>query len=214
MGKNGSNLPRPAGSNTAVLVLDMISDFSFEDGAKLFPHALKAAECLAGLKARAEEAGVPVIFVNDNYGKWNEDFKGYVRSVRERSDKGRKILELIEPDDEDYHILKPQRSAFYATPLGVLLLSLNVSNLIVTGVTTDICVLFTAHDAYMRGFQIQIPSDCTAAVKESYRTGALDFIKRVAYADVRPSAEINFKMQPAATNGHFRPAEQKAGSEL
>ena len=218
MSKQDSNLigPAPTGANTALLVLDMISDFDFEDGDKLYPHALKVAEPLAELKRRAMEANVPVIFVNDNFGKWNEDFGDYVSSVRDASKKGRKIIEMIGPDDGEYHILKPQRSAFYATPLGVLLLTLNVSNLILTGVTTDICVLFTAHDAYMRGFQIQIPSDCTAAVKESYHKNALEFLERVTYADTRPSVEISFKIQTVEepTNGLKRVSGQKAGSEF
>lgn len=218
MPKNDPKMARPApsGANTAVLILDMISDFDFEDGDTLYPHALKAAECLSKLKSRAQKAGVPVIYVNDNFGKWNEDFNAYAVSVRDLSKKGRSIVELIGPAEGDYHILKPQRSAFYATPLGVLLLSLNVSNLILTGVTTDICVLFSAHDAYMRGFQIQIPSDCTAAVEESYRKSALEFLERVAYADVRPSTEIEFRQQfvKAGANGSKRVSGQKAGSEF
>lgn len=214
-GSNG-NGPAPVGANTAVLVLDIFSDFDFEDGDKLFPQALKAAECLAELRGRAKEAGVPVIFVNDNFGKWNEDFKSYVRAVHDGSEKGRQIVDLVQPEDDDFHILKPQRSAFYATPLGVLLLTLNVSNLIFTGVTTDICVLFSAHDAYMRGYQIQIPQDCTAAVKETYHKTALSFLERVTYADVRPSSEIKFKTQriEELQNGSHRVSGQRAGSEL
>lgn len=191
--------PAPVKANTAILVLDMISDFDFEDGDKLYRKALKAAENLSDLRTRAKKAGVPVIFVNDNFGKWNEDFAAYAESVRTSSEKGRKIIEMIGPEDGDYHILKPQRSAFYATPLGVLLLTLNVSNLILTGVTTDICVLFTAHDAYMRGYQMQIPSDCTAAIKESHHKNALEFLKRVIDADVRAGKEIDFN---GRLNGH------------
>lgn len=191
--------PAPVKANTAILVLDMISDFDFEDGDKLYRKALKAAEKLSDLKSRAKSAGVPVIFVNDNFGKWNEDFAAYAESVRTTSAKGRRIIEMIGPESGDYHILKPQRSAFYATPLGVLLLTLNVSNLILTGVTTDICVLFTAHDAYMRGYQMQIPSDCTAAIKESHHKNALEFLKRVIDADVRAGKEIDFN---GRLNGH------------
>jgi nicotinamidase-related amidase len=217
LAKNSNvNGPAPVGANTAVLVLDMISDFDFEDGDKLYPHALRVAERLAELKSRAMEAGVPVIFVNDNFGKWNEDFGAYVDSVRDASKKGRKIIELIGPHDGEYHILKPQRSAFYATPLGVLLLSLNVSNLILTGVTTDICVLFTAHDAYMRGFHVHVPSDCTAAVEESYHKFALEFLERVTDADTRPSTEITFRKQTVENKpkGSQRVSGQKAGSEF
>ena len=179
-----NNAASPA--NTAVLVLDMISDFRFEDGEKLYPHAVKAAAAIASLKSRAKEAGMPVIFVNDNFGKWNEDFHSYTDSIRKSSEKGRKIIDMIGPDEGDYHILKPQRSAFYATPLGVLLMTLDISKLVFTGVTTDICILFSAHDAYMRGFHVSVPSDCAAAIDKAYHDDALRFVERVIYADTRP----------------------------
>ena len=163
MSESNGNVSSQAQINTALLIIDLISDFSFKDGEKLFPHALQAAENIAALKTKAKASGVPVIFVNDNYGRWNDDFSGYKKYVRENSEKGRKVLGLIEPEADDYFILKPQRSGFYATALGVLLLSLDVSTVIVTGVTTDICVLFTAHDAYMRGFHVGVPGDCSAA---------------------------------------------------
>lgn len=214
--RSGTNGPASNGSQTALLVLDMITDFKFEDGAKLYPHALRAAERLSDLKERAKDAGVPVIFVNDNFGRWQEDFKSYVSSIRDRSKEGRSIIDLIGPDEDDYHILKPQRSGFYATPLGVLLLSLNVCDLVITGVTTDICVLFTAHDAYMRGFQLKVPRDCTAAVEESYCRTGLGLLERVAYADVRPSSEVTFQRQRVDLfpKSSERVIGQRAGSEL
>ena len=179
-------------SNAALLILDMISDFEFDDGDKLFPYALKAARSLKALKDRARTAGVPVLFVNDNFGKWHKDFGAYVRSIEKRSEKGRQIIELLGPEKDDYHILKPQRSAFYATPLEVLLLTLDVSDLIITGITTDICVLFSAHDAYMRGYKLSVPSDCTAAVTAAYHKDALRLMKRVVYADVGLSDSVDF----------------------
>ena len=178
--------------NSALLIIDLISDFEFEDGDKLFPQALAAAENVARLKAKAKKSRVPVIFVNDNYGRWNDDFSAYKRFIREKSDKGRKVLDLVEPEPDDYFILKPQRSGFYATALGVLLLSMNVSTVIVTGVTSDICVLFTAHDAYMRGFHVRVPGDCSAAVEKRYHEQAMDLLARVADADTGESSGITF----------------------
>jgi nicotinamidase-related amidase len=180
-------------SNVALLIIDMISAFDFEDGDRLFPKALKAARNLARLLERARRAGVPVAYVNDNFGKWEEDFGAHVRSIQEKSAKGREIVELIGPQPGDYHILKPQRSAFFATPLEVLLLTLDVSELIITGVTTDICILFSAHDAYMRGYKLHIPEDCTAAVEAKFHKRALEFMERVVYADTRPGGGIRLR---------------------
>jgi nicotinamidase-related amidase len=185
----------------ALLILDMISDFEFEDGDKLFPQALDAAPAIADLKRKAKEGDAAVIYVNDNYGRWNEDFHSYTRNVREKSKKGRRIIDLIEPEPDDMFVLKPQRSGFYATPLGVLLLSMGTSRVIIAGVTTDICVLFTAHDAYMRGFSVCVPADASAAVKPAHHRRALKFLERIADADIGESSKVKF-------NG-YKPSEKE-----
>ena len=180
------------GCNTALLIVDMISDFEFHDGEKLCPHALAAAENIRDLKRRAKDHCVPVIYVNDNYGHWEEDFRSFAERIGSGSDRGRRITELLAPDENDLYILKPQRSGFYETPLSVLLQSLKVANLIICGVTTDMCVLFTAHDAYMRGFQVYVPADCSAAVEVKFHTDALELLERVAEARIGSSREIDF----------------------
>ena len=177
---------------TALLIVDMISDFEFDDGEKLCPHAFAAAENIRELKRRAKDHCVPVIYVNDNYGHWEEDFRSFADRIGSGSDRGRRITELLAPEENDLYILKPQRSGFYETPLSVLLQSLKVSNLIICGVTTDMCVLFTAHDAYMRGFHVYVPADCSAAVEVKYHTEALELLERVAEARIGGSREIDF----------------------
>jgi nicotinamidase-related amidase len=141
---------------------------------------------------------VPVIFINDNFGKWNRDFGGFVDAIRQGSEEGRTITDIIAPVGDDYFILKPQRSAFYATPLDVLLESMEAERLVITGITTDICVLFTAHDAHMRGFEVIVPRDCVAAVESSFHNQALKFMERVAEAKIVNAAELKFtKKSPA-----------------
>ena len=188
----------------ALLILDMISDFEFEDGDKLYPQALKAASAIAQLKKEAKRSGAAVVYVNDHYGRWNEDFHTYTQNVRETSKKGRSIIELIEPESDDMFVLKPQRSGFYATPLGVLLLSMGASRVVVAGVTTDICVLFTAHDAYMRGFSVCVPSDCSAAVRPAHHRRALKFLERIADVDISEGGKVKF-------NGHKPTDKEKKG---
>lgn len=73
----------------------------------------------------------------------------------------------------------------------------------ITGVATDICVLFTSSDAYMLDFNIYIPSDCVAANSERKSQEALDWMKRVLKADARPStqldlADLAMRHQPVA----------------
>ena len=193
---------KKAECKTALLIVDMISDFEFRDGEKLCAHALAAAENIRSLKKRAKEYCVPVIYVNDNYGHWEEDFRSFADRISSGSDRGRQISELLAPEENDLYILKPQRSGFYETPLSVLLQSLDASNLIICGVTTDMCVLFTAHDAYMRGFQVYVPADCSAAIEVKHHTDALELLERVAEARIGSSREIDFEALERNGAGH------------
>lgn len=179
--------------STAMLLIDVISDFEFEDGDELLRRTLPMARKLASLKRKAKESRVPIVYVNDNFGKWQEDFKTMAEHFMRPAAKGRKAVSLLAPEPDDYYVLKPHRSAFYATTLELLLRDLRAKTLIITGITTDICILFSANDAYMRGFDLHIPCDCVAAVKRRYTTAAMGFIKRVLKADTRPSSEISFQ---------------------
>jgi nicotinamidase-related amidase len=193
-------------SGVGILIVDMISDFDFDDGEKLYEAAEPAARRIAKLKERANKNAIPIIYVNDNYGQWKNDFSATVRSAQ-LSSMGRKIVDIVPPQADDYHVLKPQRSGFFGTPLTVLLECLNVSELVITGVTTDICVLFTAHDAYMRGFSVSVPADCCAAVRREDHESALSTLARIADADIGESEKITLnKARISAT--------QKNGSEV
>lgn len=180
-------------SKIVLLLIDVISDFEFEDGEQLFKFALPAAEKIAVLKEKAKKAGVPAIYINDNFGNWRDDFQKTVKYCLENDTRGQKIVELLKPDEDDYFVLKPKHSAFYSTTLDLLLKEMQAENLILTGVTTDICVLFSANDAYMRGYDIFVPSDCVAAVEPDDSAYSLKYIERVLKADIRVSDEIDFE---------------------
>lgn len=183
----------PDKSNVALLLIDVISDFEFEDGAKLFKNALPMARRLAALRDRAKAEKVPIIYVNDNFGKWQSNFKNLLEHAIHEKVRGSEIVKLLKPDEEeDYFVLKPKHSGFYSTTLDILLEHLECRTLILTGVTTDICILFTANDAYMRDFNLIIPSDCVASVDAAENKHALRHLKRVLKADTRPSSRIDF----------------------
>ena len=190
--KNRMVRPDHKDAGVALLIIDLVTDFDFEDGKRLYEAVQPKIDPLVDLKARMKKAGMPVIYVNDNFGIWKNSFSKTLDAARS-SVLGKQIVSRILPDDDDYHVLKPQRSGFFATPLDVLLASLEVSELIITGVTTDICVLFTAHDAYMRGYHVHVPSDCSAAVEEKHHSQSLRLLKRIADTDTRPSTEIDLE---------------------
>ncbi|WP_416151738.1 isochorismatase family cysteine hydrolase [Salipaludibacillus sp. HK11] len=178
--------------HVAFLVVDMINDFSFKDGDQLYKHTLPVAKNIANLKKRAKKLDIPVLYVNDNYGRWQSDFPGIVNEMR-RTERGSKIIDLIEPDDDDYFVLKPQYSAFYMTPLELLLDYLNVKSLIIAGIAGNMCVHFTANDAYMRHYNLYIPSDCTASNSKFENEQALHLMEQVLKAETIVSTDLDLK---------------------
>ena len=182
----------PDECRVALLIIDMINAFDFDGAEAMLPRALAAAEATAALKRRARQASVPAVYVNDNFGRWRSDFRSTLAHCLRASAPGRPIAELLKPGEEDYFVLKPKHSGFQFTTLDVLLEHLGAETLILTGVAGNFCVLFTAHDAYMRDYRLLVPSDCIASQTEADDRYALAHMGKVTKADTRPSSEIDF----------------------
>ena len=189
----------PDKSPTAIVFVDVVNDFEFEGGERMFEHALPAARRMAALKRRAAEEGIPVVYANDNFGKWRSNLRDVVRHCLEDGVRGEPIVELLKPDEEDYFVLKPKHSAFFATTLELLLKYLQVDTLILGGYSGDACVLLTASDAYMRDLHIHVPEDCTASTNPRENARALAYMRRMFDADTTPSDRLDL--------GRFRRAE-------
>jgi nicotinamidase-related amidase len=180
----------PDESRLALLIIDMINAFDFDGADRMLPRAHQAARAIAALKQRARSAGTAVVYVNDNFGRWRSDFRQILEHCLHSP--GRQIAELLAPEKEDYFVLKPKHSGFQFTTLDVLLEHLGAEQLILTGVAGNFCVLFTAHDAYMRDYRLTVPADCVASLTEENDRYAMAHMAEVTKADVRPSAEIRF----------------------
>ena len=187
-------LPNPATDDrrptTALLILDMFSDFAFEGGDELLRAATPVARRILQLKQRAFAAGVPTIYVNDHGGRWRADFDGLLRRCARRGRPGAAIARLLRPARDDYRLLKPRHSGFFATALDSLLGHLGVRTLLLTGTTSHQCVLFTANDAYVRELALVIPRDCIAARRPADTQLALRYFRTVLGADVRESSRV------------------------
>ncbi|HEX4928621.1 MAG TPA: isochorismatase family cysteine hydrolase [Burkholderiales bacterium] len=181
----------PDESGAALLVIDMINAFDFEGAAAMLPRALSAAQAIAALKRRTRAAGMPVVYVNDNFGRWRSDFRSLLAHVTEPGCPGKSIAELLRPESDDYFVLKPKHSGFQFTSLDVLLEHLGARTLILTGVAGNFCVLFTAQDAYMRDYRLAVPRDCIASQSEDDDAYALEHMAKVTKADTRPSAALD-----------------------
>jgi nicotinamidase-related amidase len=190
----------PEDSPVAVVLIDVINDLEFDGG----EHLKEAAEAMAGrlarLTERARQAKVPVVYVNDNFGKWRSDLRTLLEHCLNDGVRGEELARLLAPKKEDYFVLKPKHSGFFSTTLDTLLEYLGVKTVIVTGLTTDRCVLFTASDAFVRDLNLVVPKDCCAADSPEHHDQAMEMMRRVLEADIRPSDEIDFDQLARSTS--------------
>jgi nicotinamidase-related amidase len=194
--RNGETPSSDLQRRTALLLVDVINDMDFEGSEALVALAEPMARRLKALKQRARDAGLPTIYINDNFGKWRSDFRTLVAHCVNDPVPGREVARLLKPDEEDYFVLKPKQSAFYGTTLDTLLRSLGTTTVILTGIAGDNCVLFSANDAYMRDLKLFIPSDCVASNTEEENRSALELMQKVVKADIRPSTELDLEGLP------------------
>ncbi len=204
----------PDEADVALILLDVINDLEWEGGELLLPHALAMGRKLAAFKKRCREAHIPSIYVNDNYGRWQSDFTRLIEHCLQDDVRGRPLVEMLLPEEDDYFVLKPKHSGFFSTTLDVLLEYLEARTLIITGVAGNICVLFTANDAYMRDFNLYVPADCVASNDPEDNRYALQQIRTVLKADVTPSTELDLEMvkrRSAEPGRDLRPKAPQGG---
>lgn len=178
---------RKSAPSTALLVIDFFNPLLAGRETHFVRDTRKAAHETAALKRRARRARWPVIYANDHFGNWRSDFPSLIHECRQRDGCAGEVVDVLEPGPRDFSVLKPRHSAFYGTPLEFLLDELGVRRLILTGIEADVCVMFTAHDAYMRKFAIWVPRNCVASRSDSSLTAALAFMRANLKADTRPS---------------------------
>jgi nicotinamidase-related amidase len=188
----------PDDAPTVLLLIDVINDLEFDDGEALLAQALPMARRLAAFKRRARAAGIPAIYVNDNFGRWRSDFHQQVDHCTREDVRGREIARRLVPGKDDYFVLKPKHSAFFATALDTLLSYLGARTLVLTGLTTDSCILATAIDSDMRDFNVVVAEDCVAALSPERHERALAHLREVLDVQIVPGAEIDFPALIAA----------------
>lgn len=179
-------------STQALLLIDVVNHFEFPDGRRLLRNALQISSHIKRLKERARRAKIPVIYVNDNFGQWLSNSAKLLRYCLREDCVGKLFVQTICPDSKDYCVLKPMHSAFYQTPLELLLREVGARSLVIAGLATNSCVLCTAHDANMRKFEVTIASDCCAARSREEHDEALRNIKAMANARVLTSSAVRF----------------------
>jgi nicotinamidase-related amidase len=180
----------PDSGDVALLIVDVLNALDFEGSSSFVPKALEAGRRIAALKRRAADLGIPVVYVNDNSGRWRSDLNRLLTDCTRQDAPGRELATLLAPAREDYVVLKPKHSGFYSTTLDTLLTYLRARTLVLTGLTIERCLLFTANDAFLRDYELYVPSDCTAAIEDRDQEAALRILERVLSADTTPSTEL------------------------
>ena len=185
----------PDKCETALLLIDVINDLEFAEADQMLPDARKMAKNVRRLKQRARKAGVPVIYVNDNFGRWQSDFRRTVEHCSSKKVRGHEVAHILKPAKDDYFVLKPKHSGFFSTTLETLLRYLGSKTLIMTGIAGNFCVLFTANDAYMRDYELLIPEDCCVSNTPRENEEALGLMRKFLKADTRRSDEIELRQR-------------------
>jgi nicotinamidase-related amidase len=161
--------------SSALVVIDMLTTYDFPDADKLVPSARDAVPRISELVARAQDEGVPVIYVNDNYGDWNSS----VAELLENGLQGEhpELVEPIRPPDDASFVIKARHTIFYGTPLDYLLATHEIDRLVLTGQVTEQCVFYSALDAHVRGIAVAVPTDAVAHIDEDWAGAALEMME-------------------------------------
>lgn len=178
---DNSDLPK---SRRALLLIDYINPLDFPGAEELAAPALEAAKATARLARAARSSSIPVIYANDNFGLWQSDFAAMVKRLAKGTGPSAAIVKLLQPKRGDLTILKPMHSAFFGTPLHIVLDKMGVRSLIIAGLATDICIQLTAADAFLRGLKVQLPRECTAAESTEKKFRALRYMTDILQCDV------------------------------
>jgi nicotinamidase-related amidase len=182
-----------SGSGDAVLVIDVLSDYRFEGGKELLARLRPRIPALARLLRRARTAGVPVVYANDNLGRWRSSLEDLGENIRAANPEAWRSLEPLHPAGRDHVVLKPRHSAFYCTPLELLLEALDVGRLVLTGVSATSCIWFTAADAHLRGYEVVVPSDGIAARSPRLTRAVLDLLQDSLHAATPATRDLRLR---------------------
>ncbi|MFD3533651.1 isochorismatase family cysteine hydrolase [Streptomyces sp. NPDC058664] len=172
----------------ALVVIDMLNTYRHEDADELVPSVERALPGIVDLLRRARAAGVPVIYANDNFGRW----RSHHGQILDMALSGRhpELVEPVRPDDDSLFVVKARHSIFYETPLAYLLGSLGVDALVLTGQVTEQCVLYSALDAHIRHLDVTVPRDAVAHIHGDLADAALRMVERNMGGRIVDAADI------------------------
>src|SRR3954463_5722601 len=185
-------------SRTALLVIDMINSYDFEDAETLTRNVERVLPNMADLIQRAaQDPDALTIYVNDNFGAWTSNRDDLVKEAMDS--RFRELIEPIAPSEDTLFVVKPRHSAFYQTPLEYLLSSEDVDRVVMIGQVTEQCILYSALDAYIRHIGVVIPRDAVAHIHDDLAEAALKMMEVNMDAEIVDAEELAFAQESVAT---------------
>jgi nicotinamidase-related amidase len=174
----------------ALLVVDMLNPYDHEDADKLVPTVRDALPRIVELRDRAQQADdVLLVYANDNSERWDATRDDLVRTALggEHPD----LIEPIAPPPGVPFLPKGRHSAFYETPLSHLLHLERVERVVIAGQVTEQCVFYSALDAYLRGYEVVIPTDAVAHIVPEFADAALGMAEKNAHAELVTAGDLD-----------------------
>jgi nicotinamidase-related amidase len=185
-------------SRTALLVIDMINSYDFDDAETLTRNVERVLPQMADLIERAaDEPDALTIYVNDNFGTWTSNRDDLVKEAMDS--RFRELIEPIAPKEDTLFVVKARHSAFYQTPLEYLLSQEDVDRVVMIGQVTEQCILYSALDAYIRHIKVVIPRDAVAQIHDELADAALKMMEVNMDAEVVDAADVSFDQDSAAS---------------
>ncbi|MGW6841223.1 isochorismatase family cysteine hydrolase [Streptomyces sp. NPDC054958] len=183
-------------ARTALIVIDMLNSYEHQDAEALVPSVRDALPGMVALLKRARAEDSPVVYVNDNFGRWRSHHGEILQSAL--SGRHRDLVEPIAPDEDALFVVKARHSIFYETPLAYLLGQLEVRRVVLCGQVTEQCVLYSALDAHIRHYDVVVPVDAVAHIDPALARAALRMMERNMSALLCTSDAVTFEDRTTA----------------
>jgi nicotinamidase-related amidase len=175
---------------TGVIIADMLNSYDHDDAEPLAESVREQLPSIVELRDRAQQDDVLVVFVNDNHDAWEAGRQELIEKALDGEHP--ELVDPIAPRDPVPFIAKGRHSAFYQTALDHLLRSKEVERLVLAGQVTEQCILYTALDAYIRGYEVVVPPDAVAHIDSELARAALKMMESNMHAELTPVTDIDF----------------------
>jgi nicotinamidase/pyrazinamidase len=180
----------------ALLVIDMLEDFVAEQGALRVPAAAAALPRVVEELADARARGEPVVYLCDSHAPEDPEFRrmGWPPHAV-KGTRGGRVVEALAPGPYDPVVAKTTYSGFHGSRLDEVLRERAVDTVRLAGCVTNICVLYTAADAAMRGYEVETVEDAVAGLDPQDHEWALRQMRDVL------GARLTGRLPPQGSTG-------------